>query len=110
MLIPCWALVRECRCAKTWYDIVVTFDFGSARIFSTVTFEKYFYYHKNIWLAATGYYCNLYLIVHSPVPTELLLRNLTDENFSLLINTVILLLNCVAFILCFNIHFLSPEH
>ena len=34
----------------------VTFDFESARMFYAVIFETYFFYHKNMWIAATDYY------------------------------------------------------
>ena len=32
-------------------DIGLTFDLGSARMFSTSVFETYFSYHKVMWIA-----------------------------------------------------------
>ena len=33
-------------CAMSWCNIGVTFDLGSARIFTTVIFERCFSFHK----------------------------------------------------------------
>ena len=46
-------MVGGSSCAMSWLDLDVTFDLGSSRMFSTVTFETYFYYHKAIWIAAS---------------------------------------------------------
>ena len=34
----------------------VTFNFGSAKVYSPVMFETYFSYDKDKWIAATDYY------------------------------------------------------
>ena len=36
----------------------MTFDFGSARVFSTATFETYFYCHKDIFIPLFGVLCH----------------------------------------------------
>ena len=38
--------VGGCRCATSLCDLGVTFDFRSARIFSTAIFETYFSYQR----------------------------------------------------------------
>ena len=35
----------------------VTFNFGSAKVCSPAIFEKSFSYDKDIWIAATDYFC-----------------------------------------------------
>ena len=45
-------LVGGCRSATWLYDLGMTFDIGSARVFLTATFET-FSYHKPIWIAAS---------------------------------------------------------
>ena len=49
----------QCQC-----DLGVTFDIGSARMFSTAIFETPFSSHKVIWIAATDYH--IYLLALSP--------------------------------------------
>ena len=73
------------------------FNFGSAKGCSPVIFETCFSYDKDIWIAATDYYIHFYKIVLFSLTTILQLINFTA--FSLLINAVILLLNCLVFIL-----------
>ena len=36
------------------YPFCVIFEFGSAKVFFTATYETYFYYHKDIWITATA--------------------------------------------------------
>ena len=60
-------LVGGCRCA------MLKFDLGSARMFSTTTFETDLPYHKAIWSAATHMY--VYLIVLSPLTALVQLIN-----------------------------------
>ena len=45
------------------YNIVVTFDRSSARMFSTAMLETYLSYHRTVWIAAADYYMYLHLIV-----------------------------------------------
>ena len=59
-------LVGGCRCAVSCYDLGVTFDLGSARMVSTVSFETNFSYYRDIWITATDYYMHCYLIELSP--------------------------------------------
>ena len=70
----------------------VTFNFGFAKVCSPALFEISFPYDKDIWIAATDYYMDSFII------------------FSVLINAVILLLNCLVLILYLYIHFLSLIH
>ena len=74
----------------------VTFNFGPVKVCSLAIFETCFSYDKHIWITATDYYMYFYIIV-------LLI-------LSLLINAVILLLNCLVLILHLYIHFLSLRH
>ena len=60
-------LAGRCRPTVAWCNLGMTFDLGSARIFSA-TLETYFY-HKAIWTAETCIY--FYLIVFSPLITLL---------------------------------------
>ena len=41
----------------------VTFNFGSAKVSSPAIFETCFSYDKDLWIAATDYYMNFYIIV-----------------------------------------------
>ena len=55
---------------------------------------------KDIWIAATDYYMHFYIIMLLPLTAILQLINFTASYFfSLLINVVILLLNCLGLIL-----------
>ena len=78
----------------------VTFNFGSAKVCSPAIVETSFSFDKDIWISATDYYMHFYIIVLFPLTAIL-------HNFSLLINAVILLLNCLVSILYLYIHFLS---
>ena len=89
----------------------VIFSFGSANACSPAMFEACFSLDKDIWIAATDYYMCFYIIVlfstdiYSPVN-----KFYSVIIFSLLINVVILLLNCLVLILHVYIHFLSLKH
>ena len=50
-------------CVQHQNDLEMTFDPGSARMFSTAIFEIYFSYHKDMYTAATDYYMWFHLIV-----------------------------------------------
>ena len=41
----------------------VTFNFGSAKVYSPAIFETSFSYDKDIWIAAIDYYMHFYIIV-----------------------------------------------
>ena len=49
----------------------VTFNFGSAKACSPALFETCFSYDKEIWIAATDYYMNFYIIVLFPLTAVL---------------------------------------
>ena len=85
----------------------VTFNFGSAKVCIPAIFETSFFYDKDICIAATDYYiallnyCAISIDSYSPINNILQLHN-----FSVLVNAVILLLNCL--VLCYlYIHFLN---
>ena len=64
---------------------------------SSAIFETSFSYDKDIWIAATDY-MHFYIIMLFPLTAILQLINFTASYFfSLLINAVILLLNCLVF-------------
>ena len=80
----------------------------SAKVFSAAIFETSFSYDKDIWIAATDYYMQFYIIMLFPLTAILQLINFTASYFfSLLINAVILLLSCLVLVLYLYIHFLS---
>ena len=86
----------------------VTFNFGSAKAYSPAIFETCFSYDKDIWIAATDYYMNFYIIVLFLLKAVLqLIKFYSFIIFSILINGVILPLNCLVLILDLYIHFLS---
>ena len=53
----------------------VTFNFGSAKACSPAIFETCFSYDKDIWIAATDYYMDFYIIVLFPLTAVLQLIN-----------------------------------
>ena len=55
----------------------VTFNFGSAKVFSPAIFETSFSCDKDIWIAATDYYMHFYIIVLFPLTTILQLISFT---------------------------------
>ena len=85
----------------------VNFNFGSAKACSPAIFEPCFSYDKDIWIAATDYYMNFYIIVLFPLIAVLQLKKFYSFIiFSALINAVILLLNCLVLKLYLYIQFL----
>ena len=82
--------------------------FFSAKVCSSAIFVTSFSCDKYIWIAATYYYMHFYIIILFLLTAILQLINFTASYFfSLLINAVILLLNCLVLVLYFYIHFLS---
>ena len=103
----------------------VKFSLGSARVCSPTIFETCFSYDKDIWIAATNYYvlilyllCTYYLCIIVHITYVLCTYYVLLPNcaisidiyspvnkfysviiFSLLINAVIFLLNCLVLIL-----------
>ena len=72
----------------------LTFNFGHAKVGSPVIFETCLSYDKDIWIAATAYYMYFYIIVlFSLTPID---KFYSCIIFSLLINAVILLWNCLV--------------
>ena len=59
----------------------VTFNFGSAKVCSPAIFETSFSYDKDIWIAATDYYMNFYILVLFPLTDVLHLINFTASYF-----------------------------
>ena len=49
----------------------VIFNYGSAKACSPAIFETCFSYDKDIWIAATDYYMNFYIIVLFPLTAVL---------------------------------------
>ena len=75
----------------------VTFHFGSAEVCSLAMFETSFSYDKDIWIAETHYYMYFYIIVLFPLTAVLhSIKFYSFIIFSILINAVILLLNCLV--------------
>ena len=55
----------------------VTFNFGSAKVYSPAIFEKPFSFDKDIWIAAAYYYIHFYIIVLFRLRAILQLINFT---------------------------------
>ena len=76
---------------------MVTFNFGSAKVCSPTIFETSFSYDKDIWIATTDYY---YVLLHkfaiSIDSYSAVYKFYSFAIFSLLIDAVILLLNCLV--------------
>ena len=88
----------------------VTFNFGSAKVCSPAIFETCSSYDKDLRIAATDYYMYFYIIdAISIVSCSSVNKIYGFIIFSILINAVILLLNCLVLILHLYIHFLSPR-
>ena len=85
----------------------VTFNFGSATVCSPAIFETSFSCDKDIWIAATDYYALLHNCAFSIGSCSPINKLYSFIIFSVLINAVILLLNCLVLILYVYIHFLS---
>ena len=56
---------------------LVTFNFGSANVCSPAVFETFFPYDKDIWIAATDYFMQFYILVIFPLTAILQLINST---------------------------------
>ena len=83
----------------------VTFNFGSAKVCSLAIFETCFSYDKDIWIASSDYYSYFYIIVLFSLAAVLqLIKFYSFIIFSILINAVILLLNCIVLILYLYFH------
>ena len=82
----------------------MTFNFGSANVCSRAIFETCFSNDKDISIATTDYYMYFYIIVLKYSPVN---KFYSFIIFSLLINAVILLLNCLVFILYLSLHTFS---
>ena len=75
----------------------VTFNFGSAKVCSPDIFETCFCYDKDIWIAASDYYIYFFIIVLFSIDSYSRNNKVYRlKMFSLLINAVILLLNCLV--------------
>ena len=75
---------------------------------SGAIFETSFSYDKDIWIVANDCYMHVYIIMLFLLTAILQLINFTAAYFfSLLINAVILLLNCLVLVLYLYIRFLS---
>ena len=83
----------------------VTFNFGTAKVFfSPDIFETSFSYDKDIWIAVTTLSHNCAISIDS---YSLVNKFYSSIIFSLLINAVILQLNCLVLLLYLYMHFLS---
>ena len=86
----------------------VTFNFGSTKVCSHAIFETSLSYDKDTWIATTDYYMhflhNFAFSIDSCYPINTFYSFII---FSLLIDAVMLLLNCLVLILYPYIHFLS---
>ena len=76
----------------------VTFNLGSVKMFSPTILEKCFSYDKDIWIAATDYYIYFYIYTISIERYSPMNKFYSFIIFSLLINAVILLLQCLIVI------------
>ena len=94
------------------FDLGVNFDLGSAKMFSTVIFETFFFYHKD-----TRYMncCNPLLHILLPI-CAISIDSCTSYDkfysfitFGSLINSVDFLLNCLILIYCPYIYFISLQ-
>ena len=68
--------LQELKC-----PFCVTFDFGSARVFSTASFETYFYYHQYIWITATDYFMYFSPFYPTSIKNYSSINNLLFHNF-----------------------------
>ena len=58
-------------------NLGVTFNLGSAKVYSPAIFETNFSYHKDTSITVTDYYIHLYLILVFPLMIILQLVNRT---------------------------------
>ena len=96
-----------CSFPVSWCDLGVTFDLGFAKMFPTATFHTWFSYHKAKLIAVTDYCIYFNLILLPPLTAIFQINRSVDNvysffSFSLQINAVILLLNCLFW------YFVSP--
>ena len=78
----------------------VTFNFVSGKACSSAISETCFCYDKDIWIAATDYYMNFYIILLFPLTAVLqLIKFYSFIIFNILINAVILLLKYLVLIM-----------
>ena len=85
----------------------VTFNFSSAKVCSPAIFETCFSYDKDIWIAATDYYVLLHNCAIS-IDIYSINKFYSVIIFSLLINAVIFLLNCLVLIL-YLCYIITPD-
>ena len=93
-------------------DHDVNFKLISEKECSLAVFKTYFSFNKDIWIALSDYKMYFYLIVLFLLATILQFINFTVSYilFSLLINAIFFLLNCLVLILYLYIHFLFLKH
>ena len=85
----------------SWCKLCVTFDIGSARMFSTATFETNLLYHKPVWIAANDYSMYFYQKVLSPLTATLKFINRSiDKIYSFI--TLNLQINLSIKLCCFG--------
>ena len=83
----------------------VIFNVGSTKECSPAIYETYFSYQKDIWIAVTSYYYIHFGTISIDSYTSIY-NSYSFTMLSLLINAVILILNCLVLILYLYIHFL----
>ena len=85
----------------------VTFNFGSTKVYSPAIVETCLSYNKDIWIAAT--FITIYVILHNCVISidsySAINKFCSLIIFNILINTVMLRLNCFVLILYLYISF-----
>ena len=74
----------------------MTFNFGSAKVCSPAMFETCFPYTKDIWIAGIDFYALLHSNTISIDSFSPINKFYSFIIFSLLINAVILILNCLV--------------
>ena len=88
----------------------MTFSFGSAKVCSPAILEIFFSYDKDILIAATVYLCTFTYYAISINTYSSADKFYSVTIFNLLIDAVILLLNCLVLIVYLCIYFLSLRH
>ena len=87
----------------------MTFNFVSAKVCSPAKIETYFSYYKDIWIAVSDYYISFLLNCALSIDSYTSFDKFYNYiAFSLQINAVILLLNCL--VLIHYIYFFSLKH
>ena len=96
-----------CRCVVSWYDLCLTFDLGSAKIFSCVIFKIHFSYHKTIRIFVTDCCVYVHLILLSSLISIFQLISRSINKFDSFI-TLILQMNAVILIkIVFYLYFVT---